>query len=541
MQNTKLQHVFAQTTSGRLRGVMESGVHVFKGIPYGANTEGDFRFRSASQGTPWSGVRDALQFGPMCPQYVDTGSFDAQLIGLLAGGFEVPSLKPSEDCLALNVWTPQLRDGGSRPVMVWCHGGRFSEGSGGNPWCEGGALAARGDVVVVTLNHRLNIFGYLNLQDIAGFDHEEPGNVGMLDIVAALQWVRDNIAEFGGDPTNVTLFGSSGGGAKITTLLAMPAARGLFHKAIVQSSPLRGSSSTRVRQQQVAKALLEQLGFKPSHKDALHTTSAGRLVRIGKFVEASLGGSLDMGIFVPTVDGNSLHEHPFANAAPATSSDIPLLIGTNSEEMTLLLDRSLLSIGPRDLPAAVQRWAGIDQHTADRLVECYRDMLPGAGARDILIALTTDYALRADALLQAEYKSLQDAAVYMYQFQWRIPAHSGMYGATHGAEVPFVFGNVANATGFQAEPACYQALEQRMVAAWTSFARNGNPNHPELPDWPPYSVPSRSTMCFGHATSHARGSMAADNCVVINDPGSAGRLAMAAIDARRHDDIPSMK
>jgi para-nitrobenzyl esterase len=469
----------------------------------------------------------------MCPQYADTSAFDAQIVGLLAGGFEIPSLEPSENCLALNVWTPELRDGGRRPVMVWCHGGRFSEGSGGNPWCDGSALAAQQDVVVVTLNHRLNIFGYLDLQGIVETNQHESDNAGMLDIVAALEWIKDNIVEFGGDPGNVTLFGSSGGGSKITTLLAMPAARGLFHKAIVQSASLRGSSSTRQRQQQVAMALLAQLGFKPSHMDALHTTSAGRLVRAAKAVENLLSRPVDMGIFVPTVDGRSLNEHPFASAAPALGEDIPLLIGTNHDEMTLLLDRSLLSLRLQDVSPVVQRWATIDRQTADRLVECYRDMLPMAGARDLLVALTTDYALRASAIIQAEYKSLQRAPVYMYRFQWRIPAHGGMYGATHGAEVPFTFGNVVRANGFLAEPSSYQTLEQRMSAAWASFARSGNPNHADLPYWPPYSAPNRSTMYFGGAAPGAQQTADSNDCIVMHDPDSAGRLAMRAIDAHR--------
>jgi para-nitrobenzyl esterase len=282
-----------------------------------------------------------------------------------------------------------------------------------------------------------------------------------------------------------------------------------------------------------------QLGFKPSHVDVLHTTSAGRLVRAGKAVEASLGGSVDMGVFVPMVDGNSLHEHPFANGAPALSADIPLLIGTNNDEMTLLLDRTLFSIRLQDISAVVQNWAAIDRPTADRLVECYRDMLPMAGARDLLIAITTDYALRASAIAQAEYKSLQRAPVYMYQFQWRIPAHNGIYGATHGAEVPFVFGNVARASGFQAAPGCYQPLEQRMLDAWTSFARSGNPNHAHIPDWPPYSAPNRSTMCFGSAVLNDPHAPNSDDCIVMNDPRSAGRLAMAAIDAHRSGDTSS--
>jgi para-nitrobenzyl esterase len=473
----------------------------------------------------------------MCPQYAGAGPFDAQIVSLLAGGYEIPTVSPSENCLVLNIWTPAVCDGGRRPVMVWCHGGRFTEGSGGNPWCDGSALAKQGDVVVVTLNHRLNLFGYLDLHAITEGSQHQPGNAGMLDIVAALVWIRDNIVEFGGDPGNVTLFGSSGGGSKITTLLAMPAAKGLFHKAIVQSATLRGSSRARQRQRQVALAFLTQLGLQPSHMDALHNTSAARLLRAGKAVEAArAAGAVDMGIFVPTVDGTSLLEHPFETAAPAISADVPLLIGTNADEMTLLLDRSFGSLELQDLSSALQRWAAIDGPTADNLISCYRDMLPAASARDLLVALATDYALRSSAIVQAEYKSLQAAPVYMYQFQWRVTAYGGTYGATHGAEVPFVFGNVASATGFQAEPAQYRLLQTRMVAAWTAFARTGNPNHADLPDWPAYSIAHRSTLCFGHSTTNSHSAASRNDCSVLHDPGSAGRLAMAALGAHRSID-----
>lgn len=527
------KYTLAQTNDGRLRGTLENGVHVFRGIPYGADTGGTARFQRTRRVAPWSAIRDAIQLGPMCPQYAGAAPFDAQIVSLLTGGYEIPSIPPSENCLALNIWTPAVGDGSRRPVMVWCHGGRFSEGSGGNTWCDGGALANQGDVVVVTLNHRLNLFGYLDLQAIAKPGQHRTANVGMLDIIAALEWIRDNIAEFGGDPGNVTLFGSSGGGSKITTLLAMPAAKGLFHKAIVQSATLRGASHTRQKQRQVALAFLTQLGLQPSHMDALRNTSAARLLRAGKAVEARLGGAVDMGIFVPVVDGTSLQEQPFGTAAPSISADIPLLIGTNSDEMTLLLDRSFLSLELQDLPSTLQRWAAIDGPTAGSLINCYRDMLPAASARGLLVALATDYALRSSAIIQAEYKSLQSAPVYMYQFRWRITAYGGIYGATHGAEVPFVFGNVARATGFQAEPAQYQLLQRRMMAAWTAFARTGNPNHADLPDWPEYSATHRSTLCFGHSTTNSHSAATRNDCSVLQDPDGAGRLAMTTLSAHR--------
>jgi para-nitrobenzyl esterase len=311
----------------------------------------------------------------------------------------------------------------------------------------------------------------------------------------------------------------------------MPAAKGLFHKAIVQSATLRGASSTAARQHAVALAICAQLGLKPSHLDALRITSAGRLVRAGKAVESILAGSVDMGIFVPAVDGASLHEHPFGDTAPELSADIPLLIGTNSDEMTLLLDRSLLAVDSEDLSSTLQRWSGIGAQAANELVAQYLDMLPMAGPRDLLVAIATDYALRSSAIIQAEFKSQQCAPVYMYQFCWRIPACGGTFGATHGAEVPFIFGNVARATGFAAAPSHYRSLEKKMLAAWSSFARSGNPNHVDLPEWPVYSADDRSTMCFGQTASGEKTS--SDECVVVRDPGRAGRLAMRAIDSHR--------
>lgn len=526
------QPAYVQSAQGRLRGTLENGIHVFRGIPYGADTSGSARFKHPGPVVTWAGVRDCMQFGAMCPQHAGAGLFDPFVLALLQGAFEIPSIEPGEDCLKLNVWTPGLRDGGNRPVMVWLHGGRFSEGSGGNAWCDGSALARRGDVVVVTLNHRLNLFGYLDPEIIADESPFENCNAGMLDIVAALEWIADHIVEFGGNPGNVTLFGSSGGGSKIGTLMAMPKAKGLFHKAIIQSATLRGSSHPTARHRQVGLALLAQLGLQPSHVDALRNIAPGRLIRAGQAVEIQLGRPVDLGIFVPTVESQNLPESPFGDAAPAPGDNIPLMIGSNSDEMTLLLDRSSLSFDFANLSPALQRWAAIDQSTADQLIECYRDALPAAHAAELFVAISTDYALGSSTIAQAEYKSRQSARVYMYRFQWRVPAHEGFFGAMHGAEVPFVFGNVAKASGFNARPAQYQRLEQRIVSAWTSFARTGDPNHADLPGWPPYSIHSRDTLCFGSDRPNGN-DIDQNDCTVQQDPNSTGRLAMSVIDAHR--------
>lgn len=525
-----------ETAAGRIRGYREHGIHVFKGIPYGADTGGAARFRRPSPPRPWRGVRDALRYGAPCPQH-SVGIIDPVLLDLLRGGFEAAAVA-SEDCLVLNIWTPQLRDGGRRPVMVWCHGGRFSEGSGGNEWCDGRSLAARGDVVVVTLNHRLNLFGYLHLADLtgpcdgamagaqaAGVDRDsafvESGNAGMLDIVAALEWVREHIGDFGGDPHNVTLFGNSGGGAKINTLLAMPAARGLFHKAIVQSAPVVGASATRQYQSRIAAALFDQLGLSPRHPRTLQNMSVERLLQAAATVESAMAGKLDLGPFTPVVDGIHLHEHPFRDHAPALGADIPLLIGTNAQEMTLLLGPDAFDIDRAGLLTFVQHLLAVDRAQAGRVVAAYRDTRPIAGDGDLLFAIATDHALRAGAVRQADMKSTQRAAVYMYLFNWGLPACGGRYGAMHGAEVPFVFGNVAAARGFEAQPAQYRALEERISTAWTTFARHGDPNHPGLPHWPRYDAHTRQTMRLGNAVNTVIGGAADDDrcrCDVMTSP-----------------------
>src|SRR5208337_2897092 len=318
------EHVVVETNCGKIRGIADNGVNVFKGVRYAESPEGEGRFAPPKKLQPWTGVRDAFAFG-----------LPPALLKLFAGR-ELPPM--SENCLVLNVWTPAVNDGRKRPVMFWCHGGAFISGSGDSPWYEGTNLCRKGDVVVVTINHRLGAFGYLHLGEFGGEEFAASGNAGMLDIVAALKWVRDNIAAFGGDAGNVTIFGESGGGAKVSVLLAMPAAHGLFHKAIMQSGPAVQMAS-REDATATARRVLAELGLGESQLGELRRVSADQLNKAQNAVVRnvsmmSFANRRRMG-FNPVVDGKYLPGGPFEPVAPAISANVPLMIGTNKDEMTL--------------------------------------------------------------------------------------------------------------------------------------------------------------------------------------------------------------
>jgi len=327
MTSTETPTITVATRAGLVRGQTEGGIHSFKGVPYGAPTSGANRFMPPRPVQPWAGVREAVAYGPIAPQLSRDGAAAASPIDDARG-------QEGEDCLVLNVFTPGA-DAAGRPVMFWCHGGGFISGSGGAAY-DGSNLARRGDVVVVTINHRLNGLGFLHLGDIGGPEFAASGNVGMLDIVAALEWVRDNIAAFGGDPANVTVFGESGGGRKTAVLMAMPAAKGLFHRAIIESGPeLRVNE--RPYATELAEAVLSELGLKPSQLEELQRLPLKRVMAALGAASAKMPSSNARGGFRPVVDGTVLPSHPFSPAAPPISTDIPLLVGFNKTEATLFL------------------------------------------------------------------------------------------------------------------------------------------------------------------------------------------------------------
>lgn len=509
------EQVVVETNCGKIRGVVENGINVFKGVPYAEPPESDLRFRASRKLSPWTGVRDAFEFGNRAMQDDNAFALPPALLKLIAGR-ELPPM--SENCLVLNVWTPAVNDGRKRPVMFWCHGGAFIAGSGDSPWYEGTNLSRKGDVVVVTINHRLGAFGYLHLADLGGEEFAASGNAGMLDIVAALEWVRDNIAAFGGDAGNVTIFGESGGGAKVSVLMAMPAAHGLFHKAIIQSGPAVQMAS-RDDAAETARQLLAELNLTSDNVGALRQVPALELARaqaavLKKVSMMSFANRRRVG-FNPVVDGKHLPGGPFAPIAPAISANVPLMIGTNKDEMNLFFAFApwLDGLDEAAMHQRVEMFVG-DQ--ADLIIEPYRRARPKDSMRDLVLAIATDHAMRMPSLVTADRKVAQHGApVFVYLFTWETPVLDGRLKSPHALEIPFVFDTVQT-SGLTGDSPTRFALAEKMSRAWLAFARTGNPNHEGIPKWPPYSTETRPTMIFD------------DQCKVENDPYGAERRAWDA-------------
>jgi para-nitrobenzyl esterase len=500
----------AETLTGKIQGAFDDGILSFKGIPYAAPPLGAARFQPPAKPAAWAGVRDATQFGARAMQ--NDNAFN--LAPAVRAVFADPPAQPvSEDCLYLNVWTPALDDGGDRPVMVWLHGGAFISGNGSQPRVDGTRLAAKGNVVVVTLNHRLGAFGYLYLGELGGAAYAASGNAGMLDIVAALEWVRDNIAKFGGDPDNVTIFGESGGGAKSCALMAMPAARGLFHKAIVQSGPsveTMAAAAATATARQVMKELgagsVQELVAAPA--DKLLAAQNAVLARIGALTFAN---RRKQG-FNPVIDGAILPGGPFAPAAPAISADIPLMIGTNRDEMNLFFSHAPWAEGLSEdkLADAARQFLG-DRTAA--IVAAYRAARPEDSPRDVVLAIATDQSIRLPSLTIADRKVAQHGApAYVYLFTWATPVVEGRLGACHALEIPFVFDNL-DKTPLTGDAPTRGVLADAMSRAWIEFAYKDNPNHGAIPYWPAYDTATRPTMIFDL------------QCRVENDPLGAERKA----------------
>jgi para-nitrobenzyl esterase len=500
-------YVVADTTAGKVRGVEVDGIKIFKGIPYGANTTGKNRFMPPAPVAKWTGVRDALEYGPSAPQTEPGARRNASDLAVAGAGLP----QESEDCLVLNVWTPALNDGRKRPVMVWCHGGGFATGSGSSPVTAGFNLARRGDVVVVTINHRLNVLGFTYLGEPGGPEYSSSGDVGMLDIVRALQWVRDNITRFGGDPGTVTIFGQSGGGRKVATLLAMPEAKGLFHRAIIES----GATLKLVEKDQgtrVAAELMQTLGLgKTQVKDL-------QMVPIDKLMSAYFATMRRMNVdqmtmgFSPNVDGKAVPQHPFFPAASAVSADVPVMLGSTRTELTSSAAAELFSLSDADMRRRIGQMLG---NGAGATIEAFTRANPGASPSDLYFLIASDFRYSGPVMTIADRRSaLGKGPVYLYYWRWETPVDGGRLKSPHTIEIPFAFDNVQAAKRLTGGGPEAMALADKVSDTWLAFARTGNPNQPKLPQWTKYNSADRPTMVFNTQSA------------VVNDPIRDQRLAI---------------
>ena len=464
----------ATTRAGKVRGYTDNGINVFKGIRYGADTTSR-RFMTPLPPAPWSEVRDALNYGAAAPQQSRAAE------------------RTSEDCLFVNVWTPGLRDGRKRPVMVYIHGGAYANGSGSSPLYDGVRLCRRGDVVVVSLNHRLNAFGYLYLARFGGLEFADSGNAGQLDLILALQWVRDNIGEFGGDPNKVMVFGQSGGGAKIATLMATPLAKGLFHRAATMSGQ-QVTASGALNGTLRAHAILDALKLTPERAAEIRKLPAERIVEVLGTRDPVLpfGGVS----FAPVLDERTLQRHPFYPDAPVQSAHLPMIIGNTHDETRAFLggDPSNFTMTWEQLPDKLIPNMRVDIQPEIVIAE-YRRLYPQYSPSDVFFAATTAGRSWRGAVIEAEERARSGSPAYAYQLNWATQRDGGKFGAPHASDIQLVFDNIgkpgANAIGPTA-----QKMADQMSETFIAFARTGNPNNKLIPRWDNYTLARRQTMVF---------------------------------------------
>ncbi|OZI31019.1 hypothetical protein CAL29_24025 [Bordetella genomosp. 10] len=485
-----------ETAHGSLQGSRRGDVAIFKGIRYGAPTGGGNRFRPPQPVAAWSGVRAATVFGPSAPQAPTAPD------ALRSWYFDIEPV--SEDCLFLNVFTAALGSRKPRPVMVWLHGGSWAACAGTAPGFDGTNLACLGDVVVVTVNHRLNVFGYLALPEL-GPEFADSGNAGVLDMGAALCWVRDNIAAFGGDPDNVTIFGQSGGAAKVAALMNAPAMRGLFHKAIIQSC----SGGLRlVEPGQAARttaALAARLGIDKADAGAWQSVPMNTLI-------AATRSSANA--YRPVLDSRTFTVHPYDPVATPVSPRIPLLVGNTTTESTFFLaaDRNNFTIEMAEVTARVARFLNITPENGQHIVDVYRSLLPpDRNAFHVLAQIVTDYMYRRNTMRIACLKARQAGPVYAYVFDWKTPVLGGILLSPHTSEVPFVFGTTAQAAGMVGNGADLPRITHTVMSAWASFAHTGRPASTTLPAWAAYTEQAGLAMVIN------------DRSRVAEDPDGAQR------------------
>lgn len=513
------------TNAGKVQGLTENGVKVFKGIPYGASTAGQGRFRAPRPPAPWTGVKETIAYGPPTPQGRPSNApplppRDPKLPPPLINN--APTGAQSEDCLVLNVWTPAT-DGGKRPVLVWLHGGGFSTGSGSSAWYDGVRVAQKQDVVVVTINHRLNAFGYLYLGDLGGGEFKDAASVGLLDCVLALQWVKDNIAGFGGDPSRVLIYGESGGGRKTSSMMGMVPAQGLFHRCVVQSGSQLRLDTPDVGMERTEK-LLKALDIPKTDIAKLWTVSQDEILAA---VPGAVQGS---GQFRPVIGSPSFPNHPFDPGAPAMSANVPMIVGSNRTEMSVFLggDPSIVNLTEEQL---VQRiTAAVPAGEAADTLAMYRRLYPQAKRDELLYMATTDRGYFLDSTILAGRKADQNAApVWVYQFYRSTPLEGGRYYTPHASEIPFVFDTLSKATSIGGEPtANAQNLADRMSGAWANFAASGDPNGGKTPTWPKYNSSTRPTMVWDESPAGPR---------VESDPRAEQRKRMLGYGSQQYQRV----
>jgi para-nitrobenzyl esterase len=487
----------AETTYGKIRGRKIDSVNAFQGIPYGAPTSGANRFMPAQKPQKWSGVLDTVNFGVEAPQ--------GPHLEIPEVAATIPKTGTGEDCLRLNVWTTTLSKDAKRPVMLWLHGGGFTSGNGSYSIYNGANMARKHDVVMLSINHRLNSFGFLYLPEIGGAKFANASNVGILDVVAALQWVHDNIANFGGDPNNVTIFGQSGGAGKVSTLLAMPAAKGLFHKAIIQSGAnLAGIPKADATKN--AQTLMSKLNVK--------TVEQLQQVPMNTLMDTTLAENLTWG---PVVDGKTLPGGPFDPLAPDFASNIPVLIGTTEYEITFFPTTKFDPLNDTELRTAIrQTTRAASDADVESLLAVYKKGRPNLSNLDYNLVVASDN-FRTRVITEMERKAAQQAPVYAYYFTWKSPVREGQLKSFHTLEIPFVTANVDEAKSMTGTGQDRYALQDRMSTAWAAFARTGNPNHKGLPNWSSFDTTTRMTMVFDNV------------CSLINDPHKAERVALGSL------------
>jgi para-nitrobenzyl esterase len=477
-----------QTESGAVKGYIHKNIYTYKGIPY-AYAE---RFTAPAKPKPWQGTRSSMAYGPVCPIDATTSENDE---------FEFPYQHDlgftNEHCQNLNIWTQNIKDDKKRPVMVWFHGGGYTNGSSiEQPGYDGENLARKGDVVVVSVNHRLNILGFLDLSAY-GEKYKGSANAGLMDLVAALQWVKQNITQFGGDPDNVTIFGQSGGGGKVSCMMNAPSAKGLFNKAIVESGSSATNFTEKSASQRVAAALLEELHLQPSQVDSLQTISYERLNAAGKIAVRKASAALRAegkragGGWGPNFDGYFFPYQPTEQSAKDLAKNIPLIVGTTKNEFTPFTpDPENLTM--EQVRSILQKQYG---DKTEAYIAAVKKAYPNTSNPADYVDIDTRF--RPGAVRQADLKAVPGSApVYMYLFAWQSPVNDGLYKAMHCMEIPFVFNNISRCEEMTGGGKDAYALADKLSSAWINFAKTGNPNGTGVPKWPAYLPTVGATMMF---------------------------------------------